>query len=110
MAYRPQPKKSRAVIANPKRPPLRDRKWLNYVATLPCAVCRTTEAVVPAHIGHSSISMKDDDFAVLPLCFQHHADLDGAGEWRGGKEKWLVKNFVRPTLEDAYFRWKKQHR
>ena len=85
----------------PKSPPLRDRKWLDYIATLPCRVCGSMETVVPAHIGHSSMGMKDSDDAVMPLCYRHHAELDG-----GNKEKWLVKNIIRPELTSAYQAWK----
>lgn len=95
----------------PKRVVVRDRKYLDYVATLPCLVCGRTDTVVPAHTGHSSMGMKDGDDMVIALCYLHHEALDGRyiKNSEGGKEKWLVKNVLRPSLAKAYQTWRREH-
>jgi hypothetical protein len=92
----------------PKRVRVRDKPWREYVATMPCRVCGSREGVQAAHIGHTSLSAKDDDDAIMPLCRIHHDQLDGRDirNSEGGKEFWLVKHIIRPELESAYRSWK----
>ena len=96
----------------PKMAVIRDKRYREHVASQPCLSCGAEETVVAAHIGHSSIGMKDSDDATIPLCFSCHNELDGRDIKRseGGKEKWLVKHILRPELERVYRAWKaKEH-
>jgi len=96
------------MTAVPKNPPHRDRDWLDYVATLPCIFCGAKDGtVVGAHSGHAfGLNVKDHDWAAIPACARHHRELDGAGNWKGGKEKYLVEELLRKQFKSAYDAWR----
>ena len=55
----------------------RNRKYLDWVRTLPCCICGAEAE--PHHIkgvGHySGAGMKADDLLTMPLCHQHHEEI-----------------------------------
>jgi hypothetical protein len=53
-------------------PPVRDRKYLAWVRTQPCAVCGSWRWVESAHTGPRGLSQKADDRQAIPLCRVHH--------------------------------------
>ena len=52
--------------------PIRNPRYLQWIRTLPCAVCRTTRNVEAAHTGPHGIGQKSSDFSAIPLCGNHH--------------------------------------
>jgi hypothetical protein len=59
-------------------------KYLDFVKTLTCVVCGTTECIDAHHvIGHGRLSMgrKVDDDYTYPICRKHHDQLHSMG-WR----------------------------
>lgn len=52
--------------------PARNPRYLHWIRTLPCAVCRATRAVEAAHTGPHGISQKSSDLSAIPLCASHH--------------------------------------
>ncbi len=52
--------------------PRRDSRYLQWVRTLPCAVCRTTRNIEAAHTGAHGLGQKAPDSTAIPLCIPHH--------------------------------------
>jgi hypothetical protein len=70
------------MLAFPKSPIIRDRKWLDHIRTLPCVVTGDS-AVEPAHLrllGGGGIGMKPSDSRVLPLRWDLHRRQSTEGE------------------------------
>lgn len=57
---------------------LRDKKYLEWVRTLPCIVCQSTPAV-PHHEGVRGMGLKASDRDTLPLCHKHHDERHRTG-------------------------------
>ena len=62
-----------------KTPRWENRKYLNWVATLPCAHCQSEdETIVAHHLKHryapwsGGISYKASDWLTMPLCYSCH--------------------------------------
>ena len=53
-------------------PPVRDRKYREWVGTQPCAVCSSFGWIEAAHTGGRGLSQKADDWRCIPLCRFHH--------------------------------------
>ena len=56
--------------------PVRNAGYLQWIRTLPCAVCRTIRAVEAAHTGPHGIGQKSSDLSAIPLCARHHRTGD----------------------------------
>ena len=55
------------------RGPIRDRKYLSWIRTLPCAACGTTHQVEAAHTGSDGgMRQKASDTSCVPLCHDCH--------------------------------------
>ena len=52
--------------------PIRNPRYLRWIRTLPCSVCRTTRRVEAAHTGPHGLGQKSSDLSAIPLCFKHH--------------------------------------
>ena len=52
--------------------PRRDSRYLQWVRTLPCAVCGTARNVEAAHTGAHGLGQKAPDSTAIPLCVAHH--------------------------------------
>jgi hypothetical protein len=52
--------------------PARNRKYLAWIRTLPCLVCRRTSGVEAAHTGPHGMAQKSPDTSAVPLCARHH--------------------------------------
>lgn len=64
-------------IAIPIKPyerlkPIRDRKYLAFVRSLPCLVCCSIKRVEAAHFGPHGLGQKASDLSAIPLCRIHH--------------------------------------
>jgi hypothetical protein len=62
------------------------RKYLNWIATLPCANCKIEdETIVPHHaidigaiagrVSSKGLGMKSNDWLAMPLCYKCHSLL-----------------------------------
>jgi hypothetical protein len=70
----------RAPRRKARRGPARDRQYLAWIRTLPCAACGTTPAEA-AHTGHDGgASQKASDYTCVPLCHECHAEYDNGQE------------------------------
>ncbi len=82
---RPDPasqRPARVVAANPKRqpvligdPPEECKWWLDWVHTLPCCNCRTTDGIEAHHEGKKGVGQKVRDTLAVPLCWRCHKVL-----------------------------------
>ena len=52
--------------------PDRDPRYLRWIRTLPCSVCRTTRNIEAAHTGAHGLGRKAPDSTAIPLCATHH--------------------------------------
>ncbi|MBR0741187.1 DUF968 domain-containing protein [Bradyrhizobium liaoningense] len=66
-----------------KQPRAHDEAYLNYVRSLPCAICGDTTTVEAAHLrvgsiphdkAYGAMQMKSSDKWALPLCGRHHRE------------------------------------
>jgi hypothetical protein len=58
--------------------PVRNPRYLQWIRTLPCSVCRTTRAVEAAHTGPHGLGQKSSDWSAIPLCEKHHRTGDNS--------------------------------
>ena len=57
----------------PKDPkPERSPKYLEFIRSMPCAVCGTQRGVEAAHTGPHALGRKASDFSAIPLCGPCH--------------------------------------
>jgi hypothetical protein len=52
--------------------PYRSSRYLAWIRTLPCAVCKTDKYIEAAHTGPHGMSQKAPDTSAIPLCRKHH--------------------------------------
>jgi hypothetical protein len=64
--------------------PDRDKKYLAWLHTLPCAVCGTWR-VEAAHTGPHGLGQKSSDYTAIPLCPEHHRNGSEAHHRLGRK-------------------------
>jgi hypothetical protein len=64
------------VRARPRRGPDRDPAYLQWIRSLPCAICGAngarSEAAHTSVLGPRGLSQKASDYSAIPLCFGHH--------------------------------------
>jgi hypothetical protein len=56
--------------------PRRDSRYLQWIRTLPCLVCRATRNIEAAHTGPHGLGQKSPDSTAIPLCTRHHRIAD----------------------------------
>ena len=88
-----------------KHPRIESRKYLDWVATLPCADCKAEDGTVVAHHLKGRLSplsggagFKANDYNVMPLCYKHHTDIHNG-------DKTLLNwqaYFILMTLDKAF--------
>ena len=82
-----QKQRSRDVLVNTlcKQLPIRDKKYLDWIKSLPCVVCLSKHYYhisEPHHIplkGNSGKGTKTDDTRAIPLCNNHHSEYHQHG-------------------------------
>jgi len=52
--------------------PTRSAKYLAWIRTQPCLVCRSTRWIEAAHTGPHGLGQKSPDTSAVPLCAAHH--------------------------------------
>ena len=56
----------------------RNPKYLEYIRTLPCCVCRRS-GVAPHHADTGGMGLKCNDTRTVPLCYKHHMECHALG-------------------------------
>lgn len=77
----------------PKHPPIRDRKYLDYLREQPCFITGIRGAVDPAHIGTAGKGIKSGDDEALPLQHAIHLMCHQYGEMSVLRERIPVDVF-----------------
>ncbi len=63
-----------------KKRTAKQKRYLYFISTLPCAACGQRYGVVPHHligVGNGKMGGKADDDETIPLCFDHHTGDQG---------------------------------
>jgi hypothetical protein len=80
------------MISQPKIKTIRDKKYMDWVKTLPCMICgRQSE---PHHEGARGIGIKASDWDTIPLCNVHHRDRHQTGRltfWNGQNPQEIIE-------------------
>lgn len=81
-----------------KRPPIRDREYLEYIRGLPCAVCGQHGPCVAHHVETGGMGIKTDDLKCIPvhelICHQK-ADRERPAMWQYRKALDLLCDYLR---------------
>lgn len=87
---------------------IQDRKYLDWVKTLPCVVCGSV-GVDPSHYNGdylSGMGTKSPDYTAFPCCRQHHDELHhdqkGWEEKHGAQSFWSMMTLVQAAA-GGYF-------
>jgi len=67
--------------------PWRGPEYLDWIRTLPCAVCGTTRGVEAAHTGSHGMRSKAPDYRAIPLCAAHHRERPDSHHAFGGNSQ-----------------------
>ena len=89
-----------------KHPRIESRKYLDWVATLPCADCQAEDGTVVAHHLKGRFSpfsggagWKANDYFVMPLCYEHHTDIHNGDTYLLDWQPY----FIMETLDKAFY-------
>ena len=80
-------------------------KYLEYIRTLPCVVCKTTYDIQAAHVRYiapSGTGIKPPDSSTVSLCQPCHADQHSRGEEAWWKSKGLDPKEITEGLWDIF--------
>lgn len=101
------------MISYFKEKPHRDRKYLEYLSTLPCAVCNAYSPSEAAHqrLLSGGMGSKPHDRHSLPLCPAHHRIEHTCGPviaWQyvrpeGFRDKHELREYLKELCEIYYF-------
>ena len=93
-----------------KNPPVRDRKYLDWLRTQPCIITGCCEdAIDPMHIGTYGKGLKSSDDQVLPVGHRYHRLAHQNGEitmFRKHAPNWLLRAALRAYAREMYREWK----
>ena len=99
----------------PKNPPLRDRKYLDWLRTQPCVICGLrgddNETIDPMHIGTAGKGLKSSDDEALPVSHRYHAAGHLKGEmsmFRNAAPDGLLRAALRAYAREMYQKWLKE--
>jgi hypothetical protein len=93
------------VTLIPKTEFKRMPRYLEYIRTLPCVICKTTYDIQAAHVRYiapSGTGIKPSDQHVLSLCQPCHADQHSRGEELWWKSKKLDPKEITEGLWDIF--------
>jgi hypothetical protein len=99
----------RDEIVKFRQPRVTDAQHLDFVRSLPCAVCGDDVSTEAAHIRsgelmygkeHTGMAQKPHDRWTVPLCGAHHREQHSQGEFRWWKAKGVNPFTLAMTLHD----------
>ena len=71
----------------------RSKRYLKWVAGLPCANCGTEDGTVIAHhligVGQGKMGGKASDKESMPLCYNCHAEIHLSGGNKQDQYEWI---------------------
>lgn len=57
----------------------RNKKYLAYIQTLDCIVCKR-KRVDAHHVYTGGVGLKCSDYLTIPLCREHHSEIHNTGK------------------------------
>lgn len=75
-----------------KNKPIRDKKYIEFVRSLPCCVCGYPPPTDPHHYqqkGQGGTGTKVSDYQAVPLCHHHHVEYHNIG-----RQSFIIKHEV----------------
>jgi hypothetical protein len=88
-----------------KRRAFRSQKYLNWVKTLPCVICRAS-ADDAHHIigigGLSGMGMKAPDQYTMPVCREHHSEIHKTPELWDNQWMWIAHTLAKAFEEKIH--------
>ena len=91
-----------------KEKPVRNKKYLRYVATLPCANCGLDDDTVVAHhiigVGQGCMGGKASDLEVMPLCYDCHLEIHLCSHSKGVRReqyKWVMETLIKAIKDEV---------
>ena len=89
----------------------RDKKYLDYIRSLPCAICKTRARSQAAHVRYIApcgTGLKPSDNFTVPLCALCHSDQHNHGEENWWVDKKIDPKIVTDVLFDLYNRFENE--
>ena len=86
---------------------MKNRHYLNFVRSLPCAICEATPVQAHHEIGSKTrgTGIKANDFRAIPLCVKCHYELHAGGHKTWEKVNGITQSvIIVNTLEKAIAR------
>lgn len=87
--------------------PVRSKKYLKWLSTLPCANCGAeNDTIVPHHVigvGNGIMGGKAGDDEAVPLCYICHADIHSAGSDKSQQWEWLART-LKEAIKEGIFK------
>lgn len=88
-----KPKKERAADKRPGMSP----EHLTLIRQLPCCVCGQSPPSDPHHLKIKSergVGLKATDRWTLPMCREHHNEIEKVGTTEAREEAWFLKHGI----------------
>jgi hypothetical protein len=58
---------------------IRDKKYMEWIKTLPCIICQRNTPSDPHHTKTGGKGIKACDYTCVPLCHKHHVEIHTVG-------------------------------
>lgn len=97
------------MTAFPKSPPVRDRAYLDWIATEQCLLWATgccCAGTDPHHAGlDKGTGLKASDTSAIPLCRVHHDEWHDAKGYFKGWAKWARREWALEQIDIMQAKW-----
>ena len=87
-----------------------NKKYLQWVASLPCIFCATLQGVQAHHLRvmvlGTGVGRKTPDIFTLPVCYKCHEDCHNGTHPKEDQMRWCLQTIGRAFAEEM-IQWKK---
>ena len=89
---------------------MKNKKYLQWVASLPCIFCATLQGVQAHHLRvmvlGAGVGRKTPDIFPLPVCYKCHEDCHNGTHPKEDQMRWCLQTIGRAFAEEM-IQWKK---
>ena len=89
---------------------MKNKKYLQWVASLPCIFCATPQGVQAHHLRvmvlGAGVGRKTPDIFTLPVCYKCHEDCHNGTHPKEDQMRWCLQTIGR-ALKEEMIQWKK---
>ena len=89
---------------------MKNKKYLQRVASLPCIFCATLQGVQAHHLRvmvlGAGVGRKTPDIFTLPVCYKCHEDCHNGTHPKEDQMRWCLQTIGRAFAEEM-IQWKK---